>query len=88
MTAYIIRRVLYTVPLVLGVCVITFLLFDVAFPPRARAIRELGPHATEASIQDWIVERGWDKDQVWSGKAKGLAHVTDTRFAHHMKIGL
>jgi len=84
MIAYIIRRVLYTVPLVLGVCIFTFVLFDVAFSPRARAIQELGQHATEAQVQDLIRKRGWDKGVLFNARASGWAKLTDTRFVHHM----
>ncbi len=85
MMAYIIRRVLYTIPLVLGVCVFTFLLFDVAFPPKARAVQELGRHANEKQIQNLIHTRGWDKGLFWHGEAKGFERLTDTRFVNHMK---
>ncbi|MHC5034383.1 MAG: ABC transporter permease [Planctomycetota bacterium] len=84
MGAYIIRRVLYTIPLVLGVCVFTFLLFDVAFPPRARAVQELGKHANEKQIQDLIRSRGWDKGLFWNRNVEGPTRLTDTRFANHM----
>ncbi len=84
MTAYIIRRVLYTLPLVLGVCVITFLLFDVAFPPEARAAQELGKHASEERIQELIRTRGWDKPLLWNGEAEGIEKLTGTRFFTHM----
>lgn len=85
MTAYIIRRILYTIPLVLGVCFLTFLLFDVAFPPEARAQQELGKHADEKQIQDLIRARGWDKGLFWNSNADGAAKLTDTRFVNHME---
>ncbi|MHC4479345.1 MAG: ABC transporter permease [Planctomycetota bacterium] len=85
MIGYIIRRVLYTIPLVLGVCVLTFLLFDVAFPPRARAVQELGKHADEKSIQEMIHTRGWDKGLFWNAGAEGLERLSDTRFVNHME---
>jgi peptide/nickel transport system permease protein len=86
MSAYIIRRILYTVPLVLGVCLITFVLFEVVFSPRVRAVRELGGrHSDEEEIQRVIKDRGWDKPLVWNKAAPGLiGKATDTRFAQHM----
>jgi peptide/nickel transport system permease protein len=82
--AYIIRRSLYTIPLVLGVCLFTFFLVDVAVSPRARAARELGRHATEEQVQQIMHARGWDKALLWNSEAEGLKKLTDTRFADHM----
>ena len=84
MIAYIIRRVLYMIPLVLGVCILTFLLFDVVFSPRERAARELGRHADEEQIQELILSRGWDKGLLYNRTAEGMKRLTDTRFADHM----
>lgn len=84
MTAYIIRRVLYTIPLVLGICLVTFLLFDVMFTPRDRAMQYLGRHADEERIQELITSRGWDKGLFFNPRAEGMARLTDTRFAGHM----
>lgn len=84
MIAYIIRRVLYTIPLVLGVCLITFVLFEWIVPPEVRAMRAIGRHATAEEVQKEIHKRGWDKGLVWNGKAEGTGHLTDTRFVNHM----
>ncbi len=99
MMAYIIRRTLYTIPLVLGVCVLTFLLFDVAFSPRDRAMQELGKHATEKQIAEMLHARGWDRGLFYNppkeeqeqeqegeqeGEARFLDRFTYTRFFDHM----
>jgi peptide/nickel transport system permease protein len=85
MTAYIFRRILYTIPLVFGICLVTFFLFEWVFTPRVRAIRELGgKRATEKEIQDIITARGWDKGLFFNSKAAGLHKLTDTRFMDHM----
>ncbi len=84
MTAYIIRRALYTIPLVLGVCLITFVLFECVYSPKDRAIRQLGKHATEEQIQDTIRREGWDKPAAVNWKAPGFAKLTDTRFREHL----
>jgi peptide/nickel transport system permease protein len=84
-TRYLIRRILYTIPLILGICFVTFLLFEWVFTPRLRAMRELGDkHADEAAIQDIIKSRGWDKPLFLNAKGSGLQRLTDTRFADHM----
>ena len=46
MFAYIIRRVLFSVPIVFGVMLLTFFLFFVIQRPDAMARRVLGPKAT------------------------------------------
>ena len=84
MTAYIIRRVLYTIPLVLGVCLFTFILFEWIVPPEVRAAKLLGQHANAADIAEEVRIRGWDKPLVWNSGAEGLRQATDTRFVRHM----
>jgi len=84
LTAYIIRRALYTIPLVIGVCLITFLLFEVLYSPELRARRELGRHADKKQIQEIIEREGWDKPLFFNRQAPGFAKVRDTRFADHM----
>ncbi len=84
MIAYVVRRILYTVPLVLGVCLITFLLFEVMFAPQERAARLAGKGAGREEIQEIIRARGWDKGLFYNGDAEGLKKLTDTRFTYHM----
>jgi len=61
MSAYIIRRLLYLVPIVLGVCLITFILFNVVTTGEAIAKQRLGQHANEEQIQAWLKAHGYDK---------------------------
>jgi peptide/nickel transport system permease protein len=84
MLAYTIRRALYTIPLVLGVCLITFVLFEVLFTPRQRAIKQLGKHPSEEQIEEKIRQEGWDRPLVFNAEAKGFKQLTETRFAGHM----
>jgi peptide/nickel transport system permease protein len=72
------------VPLVLGVCVITFVLFEALYPPEVLAQRYLGKHATEEAKQELISRRGWDRPLLLNTKARGAGILTDTRFATHM----
>jgi peptide/nickel transport system permease protein len=57
---YVIRRLLYAVPILAGVIVITFLLFNVLQTPDAAATLVLGPKATQAARAEWIKNRGLD----------------------------
>ena len=61
MLSYVIRRLLYAVPIVLGVIAITFLLFNVLQTPQAAAALVLGPKASEQARNDWIKNRGLDR---------------------------
>jgi peptide/nickel transport system permease protein len=59
MGAYIVRRLLLTVPTVLGVALLTFLLFNAFGPDPVRAA--LGNHATPEAIE--LLRRQWGLDQ-------------------------
>lgn len=64
MLNYIIRRLLYAVPIVLGVIFLTFLLFNVVQTPRSTAVMILGPKAKEEAINAWIKDHGLDKPKI------------------------
>ena len=72
MTAYIIRRILYTVPQVLGICLLTFLLFEVVYTPRARAIAESQKGANPQAIAEKIFARGWGKPLFFNAVSSRL----------------
>lgn len=61
MLNYIIRRLLYAVPILLGVMLITFFLDNVMMSPDAKAARVLGPKAPLQTRQEWIRNRGLDQ---------------------------
>lgn len=62
MISYIIRRLLYLVPIVFGVILVTFLLFNIIQGDRAAMLA--GKSATEETIQDIRHEYGWDKPKA------------------------
>lgn len=59
MLNYLIRRLLYMVPILLGVMLITFLLFNVVNTPRQMAYRMLGPKASPLAINNWLNNHGF-----------------------------
>jgi peptide/nickel transport system permease protein len=61
MSSYLIRRLLYAVPILLGVIFITFLLDNVMMTPEAKASRVLGPKAVGEVRREWIHNRGLDQ---------------------------
>src|SRR6185295_962822 len=81
MLAYIVRRVLYAIPILVGVNLITFLLFFVVNTPDDMARMQLGAkRVTPEAIQKWKEERGYDKPLLLNTKAQGLSTFTETIF--------
>ena len=81
MISYIIRRILYAIPILIGVNVITFVLFFVVNTPDDMARLHLGErHVTQDAIDKWKSERGYDKPLVWNANAEGAAKAKDTIF--------
>ncbi len=82
MIAYILRRLLYAVPIVLGVNVLTFVLFFVVNTPDDMARMFLGEkRVTPEQIEQWKAERGYDKPLFYNPRAQGLKRFTETIFA-------
>lgn len=61
MFSYLVRRLLYAVPILLGVVLITFFLDNLMMSPDAKASRVLGPKARGEQRQEWIHNRGLDR---------------------------
>jgi peptide/nickel transport system permease protein len=81
MLAYIIRRILYAIPILIGVNLITFMLFFMVNSPDDMARAQLGAkQVTSELIQSWKEERGYDKPLFVNTKAEGFAQVSDTLF--------
>jgi peptide/nickel transport system permease protein len=79
--AYIVRRLLYAIPILIGVNLLTFALFFVVNTPDDMARMQLGvKRVTPEAIQKWKAERGYDKPLLVNSAASGLATVTDTIF--------
>lgn len=81
MIAYVVRRVAYAIPILLGVNVLTFVLFFVVNSPDDMARLNLGnKHVTSEAIANWKSERGYDKPLLWNIAQEGGAQFTDTIF--------
>lgn len=61
MIRYVIRRILYAVPILIGVALLTFILFYVSIRPEDMARRQLGKNPTPQQVQGWLSQRGYDK---------------------------
>jgi peptide/nickel transport system permease protein len=81
MLAYLVRRLLYALPILLGVNVITFALFFVVNTPDDMARMQLGvKRVTPEAIEKWKAQRGYDKPLFINEAASGSAVFTDTIF--------
>ena len=81
MFAYIIRRMLYAIPILIGVNLITFGLFFMVNSPDSMARQSLGTkHTTQVQIDRWKTQHGYNKPKFFNDKASGLAQFTDTLF--------
>lgn len=81
MLAYLLRRLLYAIPILVGVNLITFALFFVVNTPDDMARMQLGvKRVTPEAIQKWKIERGYDKPLFVNTEAAGIATLTDTIF--------
>lgn len=81
MFQYITKRILYAIPILIGVNLITFLLFFTVNTPDNMARMHLGQkHVTTESIQQWKKIHGYDKPLFINKKETGLKTITNTLF--------
>ena len=81
MLAYIVRRLLYAIPILIGVNLITFALFFVVNTPDDMARMQLGAkRVTPEAIEKWKAERGYDKPLLWNAARAGHG----ARHRHHL----
>jgi len=89
MLSYIIRRILYFIPTVLGVAFITFFLFRVVGGNPAWQLA--GKNATKEEIQQIEHQYGFDKPlffNIKKFKEKGLPGLFDSQFIFHFRQAL
>ncbi|HJS36624.1 MAG TPA: ABC transporter permease [Burkholderiales bacterium] len=81
MIAYIIRRTLYAIPILVGINFLTFALFFLVNTPDDMARMQLGvKRVTPEAIEKWKAERGYDKPLLWNAAAAGASKATETIF--------
>jgi peptide/nickel transport system permease protein len=81
MLNYIIRRILYALPILVGVNLITFTLFFVVNTPDDMARMQLGiKRVTPEAIAKWKQERGYDQPLMFNNAGEGLEKLTRTIF--------
>jgi len=81
MLNYIIRRMFYAIPILIGVNLITFTLFFVVNTPDDMARMQLGiKRVTPEAITKWKQDRGYDKPLVFNSAEKGVRRFIHTIF--------
>ena len=81
MFTYIIRRFLYMIPILIGVNILTFSLFLLVNSPDDMARVHLGQkYVTPVAIENWKVERGYDKPLFFNANKAGSDKLTQTLF--------
>ncbi len=81
MFAYLIRRVLYAIPILIGVNLLTFALFFIVNTPQDMARAHLGEkYVTQEAIDRWVAEKGYDKPLFLNNETGGISTLTDTIF--------
>jgi len=81
MTAYILRRLLYGVLILIGVNLLTFVLFFAVNTPDDMARLSIGgQRISQEAIERWKIERGYDKPLFYNARVTGSAQLTETIF--------
>ena len=83
MPAYILRRILYSIPILIGVNLLTFLLFFAVNSPDDIARMQLGAkYESEKAIERWKVDHGYDKPLFYNenGRLSDASAFTETLF--------
>lgn len=81
MLAYIIRRTLYAIPVLIGVNLITFALFFGVNSPQDIARMHLGAkRVSQVEIHNWMQAHGYARPLMFNEEAEGLTQLTNTIF--------
>jgi peptide/nickel transport system permease protein len=81
MLNFVARRIAYGVLILLGVNLLTFMLFFTVNTPDDMARLNLGgKRVTQEAIEKWKVERGYDKPLYFAAQREGSEKVTETIF--------
>ncbi len=81
MFEYLIRRVVYAIPILIGVNVITFVLFFFVNTPDDMARLALGEkRVTQEAVEKWKRDKGYDKPRFYNDQAAGAQKLTETIF--------
>jgi peptide/nickel transport system permease protein len=81
MGVFILRRMLYGVLILIGVNLLTFVLFfTVSTPDDMARLNIGGKYISQQQIEDWKVAHGYDKPLLWNDADSGAKKMIDTVF--------
>ena len=81
MLKFLTRKVLYGLAILVGINLLTFVLFFKVNTPDDMARMQLGgKRITADAIEKWKAERGYDRPLFWNEKEQGSRQVTNTLF--------
>jgi peptide/nickel transport system permease protein len=81
MFAFLTRRIVYGLAILIGINLVTFVLFFQVNSPDDMARLQLGGRrVTAEAIEKWKAERGYDRPLYFNERARGAAKLTDTVF--------
>ncbi|MFV1951619.1 MAG: ABC transporter permease [Nitrospinota bacterium] len=81
MHTYIIRRILYAIPILIGINIITFILFFVINTPDQMARLHLGmKRVTPEAIEKWKEDHNYHLPIFWNGSESGIKKITQAIF--------
>lgn len=81
MKGYLLRRIAYAIPILIGVNLLTFILFFSVNSPEDMARMHLGQkHITEEDVRDWKRTHGYDYPNFLNTEAEGIEMVIQTLF--------
>ena len=81
MFSYMLRRILYGVLILIGVNLLTFVLFFAVNTPDDMARLSIGgQRVSQTAIDNWKVEHGYNKPLFYNSEAQGSKSLTDTIF--------
>ncbi|HBE01978.1 MAG: hypothetical protein A2096_04020 [Spirochaetes bacterium GWF1_41_5] len=74
MKEYIIRRILFSLPVIFGVMLITFILFFFLTTPRNITRQILGDKAKKEVIESWIKLKGLDEPYFFNNNQSSISN--------------
>lgn len=78
---YLLRRIFYAIPILIGINVLTFALFFMVNSPDDMARMQLGQkHINPLSIEQWKAERGYNLPLFYNEAQSGFKRFTQTLF--------
>lgn len=81
MLPYIIRRIFYAIPIIIGVNLLTFMLFFIINSPDDMARMNLGQkYVTQEAIDLWKESKGYNRPLFFNNNAPDIKKITDTLF--------